>query len=83
MVHASTSDQSKFKSSEVTITLDHKNSKVYKTEYAVLKNSDSELYNLDFTIERTNSSIKLRVYSEEGQVVFTIKSISTIKAGTV
>lgn len=83
MIYASNLDQSKFKSSEVTITLDHKNNKVYKTEYAVLKNTDTEMYELDFITDRSTNLLRLNVKSEEGQVLFTIKSINTIRATTV
>ncbi|QQK88288.1 hypothetical protein [Providencia phage PSTRCR_127] len=81
LVHAISQDKSQFKSCEILVGIDHLTNKVYKTEYAVLKNSEDELYDLDFVVD--SGLLKANVKSNSGNVSFSIKSTDTIKVGAV
>lgn len=70
-----------FKTCEVLIAIDQATGTVYSTEFAVLKNTNSEVYDISFTIDR-NAEVNAEVKSLSGQARFSIKIIDTIKVGT-
>lgn len=70
-----------FKNSEILISVDTVTNTVINTEYAVLKNTADELYNIRFFIG-AGDIVYAEITSLVGQVRFSIKAIDTIKIGT-
>lgn len=68
------------KTAEVMLAVDATSNKVLNTEYAVLKNSDSELYEVRYFIG-AGDNIYAEVKSLSGQLRFSIKAVDTIKIG--
>lgn len=81
MVHAISHDKLKIKSCEILIAIDHLTNEIFKTEYAVLKNTEEELYDLSFVVD--GGLLKAKVKSNSGNVSFSIKSTDSIKVGAV
>lgn len=69
------------KMSEVLLAVDRVNRGVYSTEYAVLKNSNDEMYTLDFTVGAGDVVYANVKATTEDRIKFTIKAIDTIKSG--
>lgn len=69
------------KMSEVLISVDRVKRGIYSTEYAVLKNSDDEMYSLDFTVGSGDIVYANVKSTTEDRIKFTIKAIDTIKSG--
>lgn len=71
------------KMSEVLMSVNQATSTkaVYSTEYAVLKNSEDEMYTLEFTVgagDIVYANVKSKT---EDRIKFTVKAIDTIKSG--
>ncbi|UYD59699.1 baseplate protein [Aeromonas phage avDM5] len=69
-----------FKTAETFIAIDTIKNEVINTEYAVLKNTDSELYDIRFFIG-AGDNVYAEVKSLSGQLRFSIKAIDTVKIG--
>ncbi|UIW11557.1 MAG: baseplate wedge tail fiber connector [Enterobacter phage ENC7] len=69
------------KMAEILLGVDRVARNVYSTEYAVLKNSDDDMYTLNFTVG-AGDVVYANVQSKlEDRIKFTIKAIDTIKSG--
>lgn len=70
-----------FKTCETLIAIDTVTNKVYSTEYAVLKNTDSEVFEIRYFVG-VGDIVYAEVKSLTGAARFSIKAIDTIKVGT-
>lgn len=81
MIYAENLTGSKTKMSEVLMGVDRVTKGLHTTEYAVLKNSDDEMYSLNFTVG-AGDVVYANVQSlTDDRIKFTIKAIDTIKSG--
>lgn len=81
MIYSENLTGSVTKMSEILLGVDRVTKLLHYTEYAVLKNSDDEMYILDFTVgagDIVYANVKSKT---EDRVKFTIKAIDTIKSG--
>lgn len=81
MVYAENLTGTVTKMAEILLGVDRVSRGLHSTEYAVLKNSDDEMYTLDFTIgagDIVYANVKSKT---EDRIKFTIKAIDTIKSG--
>lgn len=73
-------DGLKYKASEIMVYIDHKTSKVYSTEYAVIRggnvNEEDEIYSLDFIFDN-NNRISAVASSTTQNMLLALKVIST------
>ncbi|BBC78224.1 baseplate wedge tail fiber protein connector [Escherichia phage EcS1] len=84
LLTAATTDDSKVKTSEVMVSADWKNKKVYSTEYAVVRrgnlNEEDEIYDLDFKYD-SDGYLIAAARSDNNNLRFAIKVIATQKIG--
>ena len=80
MISAMSPDGATLKSSETLIMVDQKTNDVLSTEYAILKNTDSELYKLRYFVG-VGDMLYLEASAVSGNVRFAVKAIETIKIG--
>ena len=69
------------KMAEVLMTVDRVNKTIYSTEYAILKNSEDEMFTLNFTVGAGDVVYANVQAIKEDRIKFTIKAIDTIKSG--
>ncbi|QIN95422.1 baseplate protein [Escherichia phage MN01] len=83
MLTAISTDETKYKASEILLYIDLKDRKVYSTEYAVIKrgqtNEDDEIYAIDFRID--NQDIIQAAISSPTAMKLAVKVISTQTIG--
>ena len=81
LVYAENMTGSVNKMAEILLSVDRIAKGVFSTEYAVLKNSDDDMYSLTFTVG-AGDVVYANVQSIlEDRIKFSIKAIDTIKSG--
>lgn len=84
LLTASSTDDTKSKTSEVMVSTDWKNRKAYSTEYAVIRrghtNEDDEVYNVEFKYD-SDGYLIAAANSDTINLRFAIKVIATQKIG--
>lgn len=81
MLSAKSLDGSVFKTAEALLAVDSRDNKVYVTEYAVIKNTESEIYDVRYFVG-AGDIVYAEVKTKTGAARFSIKAIDTIKVGT-
>lgn len=69
------------KMAEILLSVDRIAKGVYSTEYAVLKNSEDEMYTLTFTVGASDIVYANVQSKTEDRIKFSIKAVDTIKSG--
>jgi len=81
MIACRTPDGTAFKTAEVLLSVDSISNKVYSTEYAVIKNTSSEIYEVRYFIG-AGDLVYAEVKASSGTARFSIKAVDTIKVGS-
>lgn len=81
LLSAKTLDGTAFKTAEALLAVDAQTNNVYSTEYAVIKNTDSEIFDIRYFVG-AGDIVYAEVRAKAGTARFSIKAIDTIKVGT-